>query len=134
MTVDRPQVTDIEDAIHFLLTDYVQQRKNPRGASHAEPRIITVADVMAADDDRDLYSLTTDPLRTVLRRGIRDLAQHLFNAFDKAMMEGGDGAAQAMQDACYRIAGRDPDNEGMRGDILDKIWDGVGNDHWRWWA
>lgn len=131
-----PKIEDIEDAIHVLLTDYVEQRERPRGVKDWYPggRLMSPSFILDDKKDWDLHDMACDPIREVLRYGIRTLGQHLFFAFLKRAQEYGGSPSLDMQGSCYRIAERDKKNEDDRASYLDKIWDGVGNDSWRWMA
>jgi hypothetical protein len=65
----------------------------------------------------ELEAIVKDPVRTALRRQLKDLGKRLYRAL---------GNTKAMVSICEDVAARDPKRRSYRADIVDKAWDGIG--------
>jgi hypothetical protein len=66
-----------------------------------------------------------DPIGHALRDGVTKLGKCLFART---------GSLAALEKTCERVAARDPAYWALRADIIDKWWDGVGDERGRWAA
>ena len=115
----KPKMTDdehialLKDAIDANLTARIKYDQQPQ-----PPRKLT----FIRFDDEDwarlkLEAIIDDPVRTALRRQLKQLGKELYRAL---------GDTRAMVAICEEVAARDPKKEGYRSDIMDKAWDGIG--------
>jgi len=71
-------------------------------------------------NNRDrLRSIIKDPVRKSLRKTLKGLGKELFQLL---------GNTDAMLEVAEEVANREPKKWGHRIDIIDKTWDGIGND------
>jgi hypothetical protein len=81
---------------------------------------------MDADDDwLALDAIIHDPVKRALQKQMKDLGWRLYRAV---------GNTDAMRNICLEIAGQKPRYWEYRVDVMDKNWDGVGDDNDRWWS
>ncbi|MBK3397643.1 MULTISPECIES: hypothetical protein [Methylobacterium] len=73
----------------------------------------------------DLGEMLADPIRYGLRETVIHLGRQIFRL---------SGSTDAMRDALERVAEMDPRHYGYRATIMDKAWDGIGDDKDRWWS
>lgn len=124
-----PTITNIEKAIHVLVTLYVEGSMSHERQDELSARgILSVSDIlMGAEAERQ--ALCEDPRRWCYRRGIHELGQHLYDEYAR---QGTIAPLAGMLDSLYRISEMDPANEGYRGSAMDHIWDGVGDGQFNW--
>lgn len=71
----------------------------------------------------DLGEMLADPIRYALRESVMRLGREVFRL---------SGGTDAMRTTLERVAGMNPRQYGHRATIMDKAWDGIGNDADRW--
>lgn len=123
------RVSDLEDAIDVVLTAHLQHRRNPVGIKPG-PKGLIAAGEFPIGPEADRYWVTRDPLGSAYRRALQEMGQLLFELIRIEMKV--EMPFKEMRASLYNIADRDPENQGRRAAILDKAWDGVGDDNWRW--
>jgi hypothetical protein len=127
-----PTVIDIEDALDVLLTAYVEQKRNPVGAKQIYRKgFVSVGDVETGRRG-ELIDMIENSIGFALGGSISKLGQHLFDFLK--IEKGLANPMREMLNSAERIAARDVDQEGRRGAILDKLFDGVGEEGNRWTA
>ena len=75
--------------------------------------------------EMDVKAIVDEPVRAACKQAVRKLGEHLFKAL---------GNTEAMSDLLERVADMDPPRYSYRAGIMDKAWDGIGNERDRWWA
>ncbi len=126
-----PTISNIEKAIHVLLTLYIagsepHERQDELRAIGPQK----ISDIPYGPEG-ERQALCQDPRSACYRKGIHELGQHLHDEFAR---QGKVAPLAGMFDSLYRIAEMDPQNEGRRGSALDYIWDGVGDGQFNWMA
>jgi hypothetical protein len=115
----------LKRAINANLTariEHDRRRQTPAGVSKIE--LINLADLVAADDNwLYLDEIISDPVRRALRVQLKTLGQRLFDLV---------GDTDRMRDVAEEVANQKPGPWGKRINIIDKAWDGIGNDQDRW--
>jgi hypothetical protein len=121
----RPIIADFEDAIDVLLTAYLEQKRNPVGAKRLRTRNAFPASEFGPGSIHETLDWLENPLGQTLRAGIREMSErlHSFLRDELAISD----PTREMRNCIENIASRDPGQEGRRGAILDKIWDGIGD-------
>jgi hypothetical protein len=87
-------------------------------------KLISGDDLIVADEEGAcLESLISDPVLSALRQQLQDLGWRLFRLL---------GTTNAMLPVAYEAANAEPERSGRRINIIDKAWDGIGeeNDYW----
>jgi hypothetical protein len=95
-----------------------------KSAAPAEFKIISAGELMRTDPNRlFLEGVIEDPVRKALRKQLKDLGWRLFRLL---------GSTDAMLMVAQEISELKPGNWHYRIDILDKTWDGIGEqgDFW----
>jgi hypothetical protein len=114
----------LKRAIHANLTTRIEhdrRRQTTAGAPKIE--LINAADLLAADDNwLYLDEIISDPIRRALRVQLKTIGQRLFDLV---------GDTDRMRAVAEEVANQKPPC-GKRIDIIDKAWDGVGNNEDRW--
>lgn len=127
-----PKISDVEDAIDVLLTAYLQQKLNPVGTKQLYREGPLLLMEIADGELGQFIAIVENPLGFVLRDGIFRLGQSLHDLIKTEL--GATDPLREMVNSVERIAARDPGHEGRRGALLDKIFDGVGDENSRWMA
>jgi hypothetical protein len=92
----------------------------------SELKVICAADLMMTDPDKvHLESIIGNPVRRALRVQLKDLGWHLFRLL---------GSTKGMLAVAEEIAVLKPGRSGVRINIIDKAWDGIGEGGNRWVA
>ena len=118
-------VAACERALDLLLRAIIRHDEE-RAAARVGPPVIRLFSFEGIDLTRlSFESLTDDPVRQALRRGVKAIGQELYR------LGGGTGA---MLQSLYRVCDLDPVTEGHRLSITDHAWDGIGSGPDRWWA
>ena len=117
-------------AIAANLTARVEHDRRQEAASRDRPiefQVFSAADLMGADPNRlHLEDIIDDPVRMgAARATVRSWGSDLFNVL---------GTKDGMVEIAEEVADLDPPHWGYRINIIDKAWDGVGQDDDRWWA
>lgn len=86
--------------------------------------------VRLSHPDIGIIDVVRDPVRYSYQVTIRRLGQALFRKLD----EHGSDPLGGMEAVVMELAQEDPKHEGMIIEILDKNWDGVGDENRRWMA
>ena len=121
---DDEKIALIEDALHELLL--ARREWEISGLSRSRQKPVTFTPFKFLDlDEMAFESLTADPIRWGLRTCMKRLGEVLFSIT---------GSTEKMQPVLERVASRDPESYGRRASIIDKAWDGIGNDRDRWYA
>jgi hypothetical protein len=122
----------VESALDALLNEIVERIL----AQRAEPKMPRAAQLMATPfkaialdeipscDETEVNEILQDPVGAACRYAIKRLGQHLYT-MAKSM--------DVMAEVLNRVAERDPKHSGLRADIMDKWWEGVGAGDDRWW-
>jgi hypothetical protein len=122
----------VEAALDALLNEIVERTL----AQRAEPKMPRAAQLMATPfkaialdeipscDETEVNEILQDPIGAACRYAIKRLGQHLYT-MTKSM--------DVMAEVLNRVAERDPKHSGLRADIMDKWWEGVGAGDDRWW-
>jgi hypothetical protein len=108
----QPTVEQIESALDQLLTAIVE---HDRRRAEAEAGAVSYPGKNFIDD----------PIGHALRDGVTKLGKCLFACT---------GSLAALEKTCERVAARDPAYWALRADIIDKWWDGIGDERGRWAA
>ncbi len=127
-----PTISDFEDAFDVLLTAYLDQKRKQVGTKRLYLKEVMVLSEIPGQWKAQLLEVLENPLASALREAMRDLAQR-YHDFLKAELKV-ENPLREMEASLYNIAGRDIDQEGRRGSILDKVWDGVGDGKCSWMA
>lgn len=120
-----PTIADFEDAVDVLLTAYLEQKRNPVGVKKLRTRSSFALSEFGPGSIHETLDMLENPLGQALRAGIRDMSERLHKFLGEDL--GLSDPTREMQNCLHNIAIRDPDQEGRRGAILDKIWDGIGD-------
>jgi hypothetical protein len=100
--------------------------KQQKGVSDGDIQSFCGADIMAADSDwLYLDDLIANPIRKALRAQLKDLGWRLFRLTK---------SIETMRDVCLEAANKKLGGFQARADIVDKAWNGIGDDHDRWWC
>lgn len=121
----QPTISDFEDAINVLLTAYLEQKRNPVGTTRLRTRSFFPLSEFGPGSIHETLDVLENPLGRTLRAGIRDLGSRL-HAFLRDELKVADPSRE-MLSSLNNIAGHDRDQEGRRGAILDKVWNGIGD-------
>jgi hypothetical protein len=118
-------LTMLKRAIDANLTARIEHgQRGQKATTGAMPELINMTDLLAASDDWLLYDeIITDPIRRALRVQLNMLGQRLFDLV---------GSTNRMRAIAEEVAEQKPRLWGKCIDIIDKAWDGVGNNKDRW--
>ncbi|HEY7301267.1 MAG TPA: hypothetical protein VH684_25535 [Xanthobacteraceae bacterium] len=120
----------LKQAIAANLDAREEHAKRQAAARAHEPpdfKLINCADLMRTPWEKlNLDGIIEDPTRRALKDQLKQLGRRLFDVV---------GSLDAMRDVAEEVASMKPRNWGTRIDIIDKNWDGIGDDaRGRWWA
>jgi hypothetical protein len=126
------EIRRIEAALDALLTEIIErilaqraEPKMPRAAQlMATPFKVAALDEIPSRDETEVTEILQDPVGSACRYAIKRLGQHLYSVA-KSM--------DVMAEVLDRVAERDPKHSGLRADIMDKWWEGIGEGDDRRW-
>lgn len=128
-----PTIAHLETATHVLLTEYIKQRRDPRGiAQDLGPNGLIPLSQVPTGETADIHDAASDPIRWALRSAICRLGRYLYDAH-KAANNGGNALTPLIESA-ERIAEMDPAAPNERSATLDKLFDGIGDGSDIWMA
>jgi hypothetical protein len=97
----------------------------PRAAQlTATPFKAIALDEIPSRDETEVNEILQDPVASACRYAIKRLGQHLYTVAK---------STDVMAEVLNRVAERDPKDSGLRADIMDKWWEGIGEGEDRWW-
>ena len=122
------EIEAVERALDTLLRTMIDL-DGKRTPADFKVEVFTAADTRTMKfptrTERDVKALVDEPVRAACKQAVRKLGEHLFKVL---------GSTDAMGTLCERVADMDPPRWGYRVDIMDKTWDGIGNETDRWCA
>jgi hypothetical protein len=114
----------IADALHAALTARIEHDKRCADAPRSQPiKLVRFTDYDATRSR--LEGIISNPVHAALRKVMHDLGKELFKLV---------GSTDAMLKVCNEVATRTPSHEGRCLSIIDHAWNGIGDDHDRWWS
>ena len=122
------EIDGVERALDALLRAMIAE-DDKRTAVDFKVTVFTAADLrnvkFPTRAEMDVKAIVDEPVRAACKQAVRKLGEWLFKLL---------GSTDAMSDLCERVADMDPPRWGYRVDIIDKTWDGIGNERDRWCA
>ena len=125
------EIRRIEAALDALLNEIVErilaqraEPKMPRAAQlMATPFKVAALNEIPSHDETEVNEILQDPVGSACRYAIKRLGQHLYTVFK---------STDVMAEVLDRVAERDPKHSGLRADIMDDCWEGIGEGDDRW--
>ncbi len=120
-------IDSIIEALNYMVTQLVAHRSSDhkRLFLTERPTILRLS-----HPDLNILDVVEDPMGWAYQAAVRRLGYALYS---KLSQYDPDPLGQ-MESVLHAVARRDPENEGRRGIIMDKSWDGIGDRDQRWMA